>query len=114
MGAAFLPWEKWIAQLFHGLSIEIKRRLYKIKRRRALAKSQGWPEIDGSITAVIWDSSSPRDEILYSYNTQGNYYSGSHWRWFDLSDARELRVGDTVMLRYDEKEPEESILLKIY
>jgi hypothetical protein len=70
MAAAFLPWEKWIAQLVHWLSIAVKKRLYKIQRRRALAKSQDWPEIDGSIIAVVWDSSSPRDEILYSHNIQ--------------------------------------------
>ena len=40
------------------------------------------------------------------------YYSGSHWHWFDKSDAREVRAGDRVAVQYNIEHPEESVFLR--
>jgi len=113
MAAAFLPWEKWIARLIHPLVVAVKRWLNRLQRRRSLARSEGWPEAVGTIEAVNWDSSSPREEVVYGYSTDQGYYSGAYWRWFDLSDSREVRVGDRLALRYNPKQHGTSVFLRL-
>jgi hypothetical protein len=110
-GTAFLPWEKWIAQLLHPLAVAVRRWLYERRRRRLLAQSEGWPETEGTIHSINWDTSFPREEILYSYNTVGEYYSGSCWHWFDRSDVHEVKTGDRIVLRYSREDPEKSVFL---
>ena len=111
-GLAFLPWAKWIARLLHALAVAFKRRAYRVQRRWSLARSEGWPEVEGTIEAINWDSGSPREEIVYSYSTEHGYYSGSYWRWFDLSNIREVRAGEHVALRYNPREHDRSVFLK--
>jgi hypothetical protein len=112
MAAAFLPWEKWLAQLLHPLYVALKRSLYKRQRRRDLDESEGWPEAEGTIHSKKWDSSLPREELLYSYSTPEGYFSGGHWLWFERSDAREVKIGDRIVLRYRRGGPEENVFLK--
>jgi len=111
-GTAFLPWEQWIARLLHPLYVAARRWLYAKRRQRSLAESKGWPEAEATIFAIGWDSSLPREEVSYSYCAKQEYYSGSHWHWFDKSDAREVRAGDRVAVRYNIKHPEESVFLR--
>src|SRR5258706_2077044 len=111
-GTAFLPWEKWIAQLLHPLAVVIRRWLYQRRRRRLLGQSEGWPETYGTIHSIRWDTSFPREEVLYSYNTGSEYYSGLCWHWFDKSDARELKIGDRVVLRYSRENPAKSVFVE--
>src|SRR5579864_266159 len=108
MAAAFLPWEKWIARLLHPIAVAVRRWLYKVRRKRLLSASEGWPEVEGSVVSIGWDSSFPREEIVYSYSMAQGYYSGSHWLWFDPSNAREVRIGDRIVLRYGPQNPEKS------
>ena len=61
---------------------------------------------------ISWDSSFPREEIRYYYCAEGEYYSGSCWRWFDSSNAREVKVGDRIVLRYSPEDAEKSVFLK--
>jgi hypothetical protein len=110
-GLAFLPWEKLFGPLVHSLDVSIRRRLYLARRGRSLALSAGWSQAEGTVHSVNWDSSYPREEIVYSYSTERGYYSGYFWRWFDSSDAREVRVGDRIALRYDPAEHDKSVFL---
>lgn len=110
-GLAFLPWEKWLARLLHPLVVAIKRRAHEACRKRSLERSEGWPETEGTVQRVGWDSSFPREEIAYFYSTPQGYYSGSTWRWFDSADAREVRPDDKVVLRYNLGDPGESVLV---
>jgi hypothetical protein len=100
-GTAFLPWEKWLARLVHSLVVAIKKRLHEVRQRRFLKQSQDWPQTQGSVLVINWDSSCPREEILYSYSTEQGYQSGSFWHWFEPSNQRQVRVGDKVVVRYD-------------
>ncbi len=111
-GTALLPWEQWLARLLHPLYVAIRRSLYKRQRRQELSASEGWPETEGTIHSKRWDSSLPREELLFSYSTPQGYYSGSHWMWFERSEPREVKVGDRVVLRYSLDDPEKSVFLK--
>jgi hypothetical protein len=113
-GTAFLPWEEWLARLLHPLAVTLRRWLYKKQRDRLLARSEGWPQAEGTVFSINWDSSFPREEILYSYSTEQGYFSGSHWRWFDSSDAREVKVGARILLRYSIEDPAESVFLSFH
>jgi hypothetical protein len=112
VAAAFLPWEKWLARLLHPIAVATKRRLYRIRRRRSLTRSQHWPQTQGTVLVINWDSSCPREEILYSYTTEQGYQSGSHWHWFDRLDPRQVRVGDQIVVRYDPDNQQESVFLQ--
>lgn len=111
-GLAFLPWEDWIARLLHPVAVAIRRWTYISRRRRSLVSSEAWPETQGYIHSINWDSSNPREEIVYSYSTEQGYQAGSSWRWFDRSSRSELRVGDKVILRYKPKNHAESVFLR--
>ena len=112
-GLAFLPWEKWIARLVHSLVVWVRRRLHLLNRKRELKRSEGWPETEGTILSINWDSSNPREEIAYTYSTAQGLQSGFHWRWFDLDNIREVRSGDHVTLRYNPQHHDESIFLNV-
>ena len=112
-GAAFLPWEQWLPRLLHPLAVRFKRWLNDNQRRCWLARSEGWPETEGTVSSVGWDSSFPRENLLYSYSTERGYYSGSYWHWFERTKAREIKPGDRVQLRYSAENPEESVVLRV-
>src|SRR4051794_33048034 len=97
-GTAYLPWEEWLARILHPLAVAARRWLYQARRRKDLARSQGWREIEGTVHEVKWDSSNPREEVVYSYSTNHGYYSGSCWHWFDRADKRQVQVGNRVLL----------------
>jgi hypothetical protein len=111
-GTALLPWEQWLARLLHPLYVALRRSLYKRQRRRDLDESESWPEADGTIHSKKWDSSLPREELLYSYSTPEGYFSGSHWLWFERSGAREVKIGDRIVLRYRQDDPERNVFLR--
>ena len=111
MAGAFLPWEDWLARILHPLAVAVRKRSYQARRREDLAQSQGWGQTQGTVHDVKWDSSNPREEIVYSYSTEGGYYSGSCWHWFDSSDKRQVRVGDRITLRFDPEDNERSVFL---
>jgi hypothetical protein len=111
-GTAFLPWEKWFAQILHPLYVAIKRWSYRRQWRRELDGSEGWPETEGTIHSKRWDSSLPREELLFSYITKDGYYSGSHWRWFDRSDAHEVKIGERIVLRCRPGKPDEAVFVR--
>ena len=112
-GTAFLPWERWLAQLLHPIVVAIRRWVYAKRRQRSLSQSEGWKQTQGTVQLVNWDIANPREEILYVFSAEnGGYFSGSYWRWFDSSEAREVRVGDRVELRYDQRNPESSVFIK--
>jgi hypothetical protein len=112
-GTAFLPWEKWIAQLLHPVYVAIRKWLYKRQRRQDLQGSEGWPEAEGTIHSKRWDSSLPREELHYSYVTKEGYYAGSHWRWFEPSDPHDVKVGDGIVLRYRPGKPEQTVFVRL-
>jgi hypothetical protein len=112
MAGAFLPWEKWIAQLLHPFVVAARRWLWKRHRERLLAGSTGWPEAEGTVISIKWDTSFPREEILFNYRTELGYYAGSYWHWFEKSEAREIRAGDRLLLRYSREDPEKSVFLR--
>jgi hypothetical protein len=112
-GIAFLPWEKWLARLIHPFIIAIRRLFYKAAKKRALARSQGWPETGGTVHQIMWDSSNPREEIMYSYSAQDEYYSGAAWIWFESPNERQPHVGDKIRLRYNQRNPEESVFVSV-
>jgi hypothetical protein len=111
MAAAFLPWEEWLARLLYPLAVAVRRWLYRKQRERSLARSEGWPRMEGTVLLIKLDSSFPREEILYSYCTEQGYSSGSYWHWFDPSNAREVKIGDRIVLRYSREDPEKSVFL---
>ena len=111
-GTALLPWEQWLARLLHPVYVAIRRSLYKSQRHQDLHESEGWPEAEGTVVSKKWDSSLPREELLFSYSTSQGYYSGSYWTWFERSEPREVKVGDRIVLRYRPDDPERSVFLK--
>jgi|SRR5579872_1061391 len=111
-GTAFLPWEKWIARLIHPLVVAFRRWLHQRSMRRSLEKSEGWPETEGTVFNIGWDSSNPREEIIYTYSANGEYYSGSCWRWFEHSNTQEVRAGGRLVLRYNPENRSESVFLR--
>ena len=111
-GTALLPWEEWLARLLHPLYVAVRRRLYKRQRRRDLHESEGWPEAKGEVHSKTWDSSLPREELLYSYSTSQGYYSGTHWVWFERSEPHEVKVGDRIVVRYMPDDPQRSVFLR--
>jgi hypothetical protein len=108
----FLPWEKWLARLLRPLYVSVRRLWLERQRDRLLARSTSWPEAEGSIYHVVWDSSLPREQLLYSYSTNGDYFSGGSWHWFERSDARQLSAGDKIAVRYNPAHPEESVFVR--
>ena len=113
MAAAFLPWEEWLARLLHVLAIALRRLVYKLRRRRSLARSSGWTEVEGIVESVQWDTSLPREEIAYSFSTGQGDQSGYQWLWFDSPNERQPHVGDKVRLRYNQQNPEESVFISV-
>ena len=111
-GTAFLPWERWLAQLLRPLYVRIRKWYFERERQRLLLQSEPWPQIRGTISAVQWDSSLPREGLWYSYNPPEGYYSGFCWRWFDSTIPGHVRVGDQVLLRYDPSNPDESVIVE--
>jgi hypothetical protein len=113
MGAlAFLPWEKWAARLLHALAIAIRRLLYKMRRRRSIARSAGWPETEATVERLNWDVSLPREEVAYSYAIDRDVYAGHHWLWFDSPNDPQPHVGDKVLVRFRRDNPAESCFPK--
>jgi hypothetical protein len=115
-GLAFLPWEDWIRRLLHRFAVAVRRWLHKRRRQWALTRSQGWPETEGTLQRINWDSSWPREEIVYSYSTEHGRYSGFYWQWFEspvkVSENPEQHVGDKVRVRYGQDDPADSIFMK--
>jgi hypothetical protein len=112
-GLAFLPWEKWAARVLHGLAVGIKRFFYKMQRRRSLSRSKEWPEAEGIVEGIQWDSSFPREEVSYSFRTDRGDFSGYNWIWFESPNDPQFHVGDKVAIRYVQDDPAKSVLLKI-
>jgi len=112
-GTALLPWDQWLARALHPLYVAIRRWPYKRQRQRELEASEGWPDVEGTVQSKQWDSSLPREELLYSYSTPTGYYAGAHWLWFERTEPREVRVGDPIVLRYRRDEPEKSVFVKL-
>ena len=111
-GTAFLPWEEWIGRLIHVISVAVRRLLYRERRKRELALSTSWPEVQGLVHGVNADFAYPREEITYSYSTENGYYSGFFWRWFDSADLRQVRVGDRISLRYHPNQHDRSVFVR--
>ena len=112
MAAAFLPWEKWLARLLHTIAVALKRRVYQVRRRRYLEQSRDWPRSEGTVHSIEWDSSFPREEIVYYYRTEQGYHSGRYWHWFDSTNPRLVRAGDRIALRYDPADNDKSVFLE--
>ena len=112
MAAAFLPWEEWLARVLHSIAVAIKRWLYQMRRSRNLAASQKWRQGQGTVITINWDSSCPREEILYSYSTEQGYQSGSFWHWFDSTNPRQVKVGNQIVVRYDPANQQNSVFLQ--
>ena len=113
MAGAFLPWEEWLTRLLHPLYVAVRRWSFRRERQRLLTVSRDWPETPGSVHQINADFSMPREEIVYWYSAGQNYFSGSSWRWFDSSDARQVRVDDKLTLRYDPRDPESSVVVDL-
>ena len=112
-GLAFLPWEEWAARAIHRLAVALKRLLYRTQRRRSLSRSTGWPETEGTVESIQWDTSFPREEVSYSFETGRGKFSGYNWVWFESPNDTQFHVGDTVAVRYLQDDPSESVLLKL-
>jgi len=114
-GLALLPWEKWAARLLHSIAVAIMRQTSRLRRWWALSHSDGWPEVEGTVEQISWDSSWPRDEIAYSYCAQGTSYSGYYYAWFsDRSpNVRQLQGGDKVLVRHKPDDPGKSVLVRL-
>ena len=110
-GTAFLPWEKWLAQVLHALYGRINKWYFERQRQRLLLKSEHWPQVRGAVSSVQWDSSLPREGLWYAYNPPEGYYSGFCWRWFDSAVPMHVLAGDLVLLRYNPKNPDESVIV---
>ena len=75
-GTALLPWEQWLAKLLHPPYVAVRRWMLKKGREENLVRSQQWPQIEGKVHEIQWDSSLPREGLLYSYSCAAGYYSG--------------------------------------
>jgi hypothetical protein len=111
-GTAFLPWEKWAARLLHRIVVAIARQTSKLGRWWSLAHSEAWPEVEGTVEQINWDSSWPRDEIAYSYRVHGTSYSGYYYAWFSPSTRNQVRQGDKVMVRHKPSDPGKSVFVR--
>ena len=107
-GTALLPWEC----LLDVLDVAVRRQAHRMRRKQALAQTEGWPEVEGTVHSVQPDRSCPREEITYRYSTEHGYYSGFFWRWFDSSDVRNVQVGERLVLRYDPASHDKSVFLR--
>ncbi|MGA7081007.1 MAG: DUF3592 domain-containing protein [Terriglobales bacterium] len=114
-GLALLPWEKWAARLLHSIAVAVARQTSRLRRWWALSRSEGWPEVSGTVEQVSWDSSWPRDEIAYSYCAQGTSYSGYYYAWFSdrSSVVGQLREGNKVLVRHKPDDPGESVFVRL-
>jgi hypothetical protein len=112
-GLWFLPREKWVARFIHRLVVVFRERFDRFQRARALANCASWVEVEGTVSAIQYDSSNPREEVLYSYATDQGYQSGSYWNWFERESVRPVRAGDRLILRYDPTHPGDSVFLKL-
>jgi len=112
-GLALLPWERWAARLLRWMAVAIARQASRLRRWWSLSQSAVWPEVEGTVEQVIWDSSWPRDEIAYSYCIEGASYSGYHYAWFNPSNRSQVREGDKALLRYKPNNPEESVFVRL-
>ena len=113
MAAAFLPWEKWLGRLIHVVVIAIRRSAYKMRRAKDLSRSEKWTEAAGTVESIQWDSALPREEIAYSYDTHQGSQTGYHWIWFESPSERQPHVGDKIVIRYNEKELDESVVVRV-
>ena len=111
-GLALLPWEKWAARVLHCVAVAIVRRASRLRRWWSLTQSAAWPEVEGVVEQINWDSSWPRDEIAYSYCAEGTAYSGYYYAWFDPSARSRVREGDKVLLRYKPGDPGKSVFVR--
>lgn len=90
-------------------------------------RSRRWPQVDGTI--VVSDLQRSKDseggfmyrpEVTYRYSIDGKEYTGSRTRygdWLQLSwskpavkTVRRYAVGTAVAVRYDPRDPEDSVL----
>jgi hypothetical protein len=83
-----------------------------MQRDRSLSRSQSWPQVEGTVEGINWDISNPREEVVYSYSTPQGYHSGSFWHWFESATAREIRVGDRVVVRVNPGDDQESVFVQ--
>jgi hypothetical protein len=111
-GIAFLPWEKWLAELLHPAYVRFRRWFFERKKQQWLLRSEGWPQAEGIVNSIQWDSSLSREGLRYSYSPEQGNFSGFSWRWFDASIPVEVRSGDRVLLRYNPEDPDESVVLE--
>jgi hypothetical protein len=111
-GLALLPWEKWLVKLLHPLYVAIRRRISERERKRDLVRSTLWPRVEGTVHQIKWDSSLPREGLQYAYDSGKGYYSGLFWRWFERDKARQIKVGDRVLLGYNPENPDDSVLVE--
>jgi hypothetical protein len=82
-------------------------------RRNDLHRSAEWPQTAGTVTSITWDSSLPREDVFYYFSCDKGYFSGQYWHWFELQNAREVRAGDQITLRYCPQNPCDSVLLEL-
>ena len=113
-GLAFLPWEEWLARLLHPLAVAVRRWLYQARRRKDLARSQGWGEIEGTVHEVKWDSSNPREESFTLIQQIMGTTQGLVGIWFDRADKRQVRVGNRMTLRIDPEDHEKICFPRIH
>ena len=110
-GTALLPWEEWLAKLLHPLHVALRRKIFKRQREKELSNSNSWPKVEGVIHRIEFDSSLPREGLLYAYECKDGYYSGLYWRWFELDKPRAVKIGDRIILRYNPDKLEDSVFL---
>jgi hypothetical protein len=111
-GLALLPWEQWLARLFHFVSGAIKLWSYEHRRNLDLARTESWPKTEGTVHRVTPDFSYPREQIDYCYSTEQGYHAGSYWHWFDQTNPGQIRIDDAIVLRYDPDDHEQSVFLR--
>jgi hypothetical protein len=110
-GTALLPWEEWLAKLLHPLYVVLRWKLSERRRKKDLSKSKTWPNLDGVIHQIEFDSSLPSEGLRYAYECEKGYYSGPHWRWFERDKPRAVKIGDRIILRYSPEKPEDSVFV---
>jgi hypothetical protein len=85
--------------------------MLKKGREENLVRSQQWPQIEGKVHEIQWDSSLPREGLLYSYSCAAGYYSGFYWHWFERTNIREVKAGDRINLRCNPENAGESVFI---